>query len=166
MNRRIERRIRTSDMYLDDEREGGIWTSAGDTGVWAYADGGAEAVAEVGGGSLATLDSGGAMIGEEDGDCADCGADAVAVRVGPGPEAAGKELADDAAAEETVPVSSETNLSETGLPEKNSPDVREGSIEGAGGKMSDWNESDFFGASVNYVGKGRKGGESLLCEGR
>jgi len=30
-----------------------------------------------------------------------------------------------------------------GLPEKNSPDVREGSIEGAGGKMSDWNESDF-----------------------
>jgi hypothetical protein len=144
-------------MYLDDEREGGICTSAGDTGVGAYADGGVEAVAEVGGGSLATLDSGGAMIGEEDGDCADCGADAVAVRVGPGPgpDAAEKELADDAAAEETAPVSSETNLSEMGLPEKNSPDVREGSIEGAGGNMSDWNESDFsVRLSIMWGGEG------------
>ena len=83
------------------------------------------------------------MIGDMDaGDCADCGADAVAVRVGPGPGPVGIEV-DDAVAD-TAPVSSETSLSETGLPEKYSPDVREGSIEGAGGKMSDWNESDFF----------------------
>ena len=49
----------------------------------------------------------------------------------------------EAAAAVTVPVSRETNLRETGLPEKNSPAVREGSIDGAGGKMSDWNESDW-----------------------
>jgi hypothetical protein len=47
-----------------------------------------------------------------------------------------------ASAEETTPVSSETSLSEIDFPEKNSPAVSEGSIEGAGGKMSDWNESD------------------------
>jgi hypothetical protein len=83
------------------------------------------------------------MIGDKDaGDCADCGADAVAVRVGPGPGPEGIEV-DDAVAD-IAPVSSETSLSETGLPEKNSPDVREGSIEGAGGKISDWNESDFL----------------------
>ena len=40
-------------------------------------------------------------------------------------------------------MSRETSLRETGLPEKNSPAVREGSIDGAGGKMSDWNESDW-----------------------
>lgn len=126
-------------MYLDAEREGGSRTSAGEGGPGAYA----AAEAEAGGGSLATLVSGGAMIGDKDaGDCADCGADAVAVRVGPGPGPEGIEV-DDAVAD-IAPVSSETSLSETGLPEKNSPDVREGSIEGAGGKISDWNESDFL----------------------
>lgn len=69
------------------------------------------------------------MTGDEDGDCADCGAGAVEERVGPGP----REVVDDAAEEETAPVSSETNLSEMALPEKNSPDVREGSIDGASG---------------------------------
>ena len=116
---------------------------AGDRGD-ADANTEAEAELEVGGGSLATLVSGGAMTGDRDcGDCADCGADAVEERVGPGPESGTKE-GDVAAAAEVVPVSSETSLSETALPEKNSPEVREGSIEGAGGKMSDWNESDFF----------------------
>jgi hypothetical protein len=49
------------------------------------------------------------------------------------------------AAADTAPVSSETYLSAMGFPEKNSPAVREGSMEGAGGKMSDWNESDCVG---------------------
>lgn len=119
-------------MYVDAEREGGICTSAGVKGTEA----------EVGVGSLATLASDGAMIGDTDGVCADCGAGAVVERAGPEPER-GNEV-DDAEAEETAPVSRETSLSETALPVKNSPAVREGSIEGAGGKMSDWNESDFF----------------------
>jgi hypothetical protein len=125
---------RTSEMYVDAERDGGICTSAGVKG----------ARVEVGGGSLATLVSDGAMTGDKDGVCADCGVGAVEERVGPGPEPElGKEV-DDAAVEETAPVSRETSLSETALPVKNSPAVREGSIEGAGGKMSDWNESDFW----------------------
>lgn len=135
MNKRREKR--TSEMYVDAEREGGICTSAGVKG----------ADVELGGGSLATLVRDGAMIGDKDGVCADCGAGAVEERVGPGPGPGepeiGKEV-DEAAAEETAPVSRETSLSETALPVKNSPAVREGSIEGAGGKMSDWNESDFF----------------------
>jgi hypothetical protein len=105
---------------------------------------GAGAEVEVGGGSLATFESDGAMTGDEDGVCADCGEGAVEERVGPAP-APEPELGkgvDDAAAEETAPVSRETSLSETALPVKNSPAVREGSIEGAGGKMSDWKESD------------------------
>jgi hypothetical protein len=132
-----KKRERTSEMYVDAEREGGIRTSAGVKG----------ADVELGGGSLATLVSDGAMIGDKDGVCADCGADAVEERVGPGPGPGPEpELGkgdDDAAAEETTPVSRETSLSEMPLPVKNSPAVREGSIEGAGGKMSDWNESDF-----------------------
>jgi hypothetical protein len=113
---------------------------AGERGVGAYAD------AE-GGGSLATLVSGGATIGDmEAGDCADCGADAVEERVGPGPGPDGKEGDDAAAAAETAPVSSKTTLNEMALPEKNSAAEREGSIEGAGDSetMSDWNESDFL----------------------
>ena len=119
-------------MYVDAEREGGIRTSAGVKGVEV----------EVCGGSLATLVSDGAMIGDKDGVCADCGVGAVEERVGPEPEL-GKEV-DDVEVEETAPVSREISLSETALPVKNSPAVREGSIEGAGGKMSDWNESDFW----------------------
>ncbi len=110
-----KKRERTSETYEDAEREGGIRTSAGVKGAGA----------EVGGGSLATLVSDGAP--------------------GPEPELGkGKEVDDTAAEEETAPVSRETSLSEMALPVKNSPDVREGSIDGAGGKMSDWNESDFF----------------------
>ena len=135
-------------MYLDAKREGGICTSAGEGGVGAYAN----AEADAGGGSLETLVSGGAMIGDiEAGECADCGADAVDDRVGPGLGPDGKEGDDAAAAAETAPVSSETSLSETALPEKNSPAEREGSIEGAGGKMSDWNESDFLVRVVRHV---------------
>src|SRR6266849_3019629 len=136
-----KKRERTSETYEDAEREGGIRTSAGVKGAGA----------EVGGGSLATLVSDGAMIGDKDGVCADCGVGAVEERVGPGPDPGpepelgkGKEVDDTAAEEETAPVSRETSLSEMALPVKNSPDVREGSIDGAGGKMSDWNESDFF----------------------
>lgn len=44
--------------------------------------------------------------------------------------------------EVVTPLSRLTSLTEGGLPEKNSPAVREGSAEGAGGKMSDWKESD------------------------
>ena len=58
---------------------------------------------------------------------------------------------EDAAAVDTAPVSRETNLRETGLPEKNSPAVREGSIDGASGKMSDWNESDLRKLSVSVL---------------
>ncbi len=53
-------------MYVDAEREGGI-TSAGVKG----------AETEVDRGSLATLVNGGAMIGDKDGVCADCGDGAV-----------------------------------------------------------------------------------------
>ena len=157
-------------MYVDAEREAGIRTSAGVKG--------ADAEVELGGGSLATLVSDGAMIGDKDGVCADCGVGAVEERVGPGPEPGpepepdpepelGKEV-DDAAAEETEPVSRETSLSETALPVKNSPAVREGSIEGAGGKMSDWNESDFlFGDAESIVCLlCDEEKESLLCAGR
>ena len=129
-----KKRERTSEMYVDAEREGGIRTSAGVKG----------AEVEVGGGSLATLVSDGAMIGDKDGVCTDCGVGAVEERVGPGPESGlGREV-DDAEVEETAPVSRETSFSEMALPVKNSPAVREGSIEGAGGKMSDWNVSDFW----------------------
>ena len=133
-------RERTSETYVDVEREGGICTSAGVKG----------AEVEVGVGSLATLVSDGAMTGDKDGVCADCGAGAVEERVGPCPEPElGKE--GDAAVEETAPVSRETSLSEIALPVKNSPDVRQGSIEGAGGKMSDWNESDFWRGSPSQL---------------
>jgi hypothetical protein len=102
------------------------------------------------------------MIGDmEAGKCADCGAGAVEERVGPGPGPDGKEGDDAAEAAETAPVSSETSLSETALPEKNSPAEREGSIEGAGGKMSDWNESDFLVRAVRHVSW-----LLLLCEGK
>jgi hypothetical protein len=138
-------------MYVDAEREGGMCTLAGDWGVGAYAEVGLVVEAKAGGGSLATLVSGGAMTGDkEDGGCADCGVGAVEERVGPDPKDAAGEDDDDAGAaataakEETAPVSRETSLSETALPEKNSPDVSEGSIDGAGGKMSDWNESDWW----------------------
>ena len=153
---------RTSGVYLDAEREGGS-TSAGEGGIGAYDD----AEAEAGGGSLATLVSGGAMIGDiEAGDCADCGADAVDERVGPGPGPEGKEGDDVAAAAEVAPVSSETSLSETALPEKNSPAEREASIEGAGGKMSDWNESDLVVRHVSRLLFVWREGENLLCAGR
>ena len=136
-SKRGKRKIRTSETYVDAEREGGICTSAGDTGACEYAE------AEMGGGSLATLVMGGATMGDNDGAERGCGADAVAERVGvcasAGAEVGG---AEEGAEAEIAPVSSETSLSETGLPEKNSPAVSEGSIEGAGGKMSDWKESD------------------------
>ena len=139
-------------MYVDAEREGGIRTSAGDTGVGAYAEAGAETGAGAGaglggGGSLATLVSDGATIGESDGICADWGADAVEERVGVGTGL------DEGAAAVTAPDSSETYLSDTGFPEKNSPAVREGSMEGATGKMSDWNESDWRGVGACISGR-------------
>jgi hypothetical protein len=47
------------------------------------------------------------------------------------------------APEETVPISRDIYLSTTAFPEKNLPAVRDGSMEGVGGKMSDWKESDW-----------------------
>lgn len=128
---------------MDAEREGGILTSAGDMGVGenaeaeAEAEAGVETVTDVGGGSLATFVSCGAMTGESEGVCPGWGGDAVKDRVGVG-TAVGA-----GAPVETAPVSSETYLSATAFPEKYSPAVRDGSMEGAGGKMSDWNESDW-----------------------
>ena len=52
-------------------------------------------------------------------------------------------VVDIGAPEETVPVSRDIYLSTTAFPEKNSPTVRDGSTEGAGGKMSDWKELDW-----------------------
>ena len=120
----------------DEEREGGRCVENG-----RVSEGGDGEDAERGVGSLTTFAMGGAMMGGESGEAgagteAGEGAEAVAVRVGRGVEVAA------AAAVDTAPVSRETNLSETGLPEKNSPAVREGSIDGAGGKMSDWKVSD------------------------
>ena len=128
---------------MDAEREGGIRTSTGDMGVVenpeveAEVEGGAETVTDVGGGSLETFVSCGAMIGEREGICPGWGGGTVGDRVGVGTEV------DTGAPVETAPVSSETYLSATAFPEKNSPAVRDGSMEGAGGKMSDWNESDW-----------------------
>jgi hypothetical protein len=82
----------------------------------------------------------GGATGERDGGDAGWEIGAVVDRVGTAAANAG---ADVASAVETAPVSSDTNLSETALPEKNSPAVIDGSIDGAGGKMSDWNESDY-----------------------
>jgi len=142
MKRKKEESKRTSEPYaVDVEREGGIRTSAGDMGVGEYAEAvaeaGAEMVADVGGGSLATFVSCGAMTGEREGVCPGWGGDAVEDRVGVGTGV------DAGAPVETAPVSSETYLSATAFPEKNSAAVRDGSMEGAGGKMSDWNESDW-----------------------
>lgn len=128
---------------MDVEREGGIRTSAGDMGAGenaeadAEAEAGVEMVADVGGGSLATFVICGAMTGEREGVWPGWGDDAVEDRVGVGT------AMDAGAPVETAPVSSETYLSATAFPEKNSPEVRHGSMEGAGGKMSDWNESDW-----------------------
>ena len=119
----------------DAEREGGRCVENGRVSA-----GGDGEDAERGVGSLTTFAMGGATMGGESGEAgagteAGEGAGAVAVRVGRGTEVAG--------AVDTAPVSRETNLSETGLPEKNSPAVREGSIDGAGGKISDWKVSDW-----------------------
>ena len=120
-------RGRTSEQYVDAEREDGSRTSTGDTGVCAYAEGDADAEAETGVGSLEILVIGEAT-GESDGAAAGCGAGAVVERVGgTNTGAAAADAAD------TAPVSSETNLSEIALPVKNSPADSEGSIDGAGG---------------------------------
>ena len=94
--------------------------------------------AEMGGGSLAALLIGGTTMGNKD--CAEvgCGANAVAEHV----SVCASTGAEAGAEAEVAPVSSEMSLSKTGLPERNLPAVSEGSIEGAGGKMSDWKELD------------------------
>jgi hypothetical protein len=61
---------------------------------------------------------------------ADAGAGAVAMHV--------RRDGAEGAVLDTAPASRETGL----LSERNSPAVREGSIDGARGNMSDWNESD------------------------
>jgi hypothetical protein len=132
-------------MYaVDASREGGIRTSAGDmgavenAGVVETAATGAETVADVGDGSVDTFASCGAMTGEREGICPGWGGGTVGDRVG-----VGSAVVDAGPLVETAPVSSETYLSATAFPEKNSPEVSDGSMEGAGGKMSDWNESDW-----------------------
>jgi hypothetical protein len=86
--------------------------------------------------------------GERDGVCAGCSAGAIAERVGAGTKAdvgagAGAKTG---AVVETAPVLSDTYLSATGLPEKNSPVEKQDSMEDAGGKMLDWNEMGGSGA--------------------
>ena len=44
---------------------------------------------------------------------------------------------------DTTPLSRLTNFKVGCFPEKNSPAVKEGSEDGAGGKISDWKESDW-----------------------
>jgi hypothetical protein len=97
----------------------------------------AETVTDVGGGSLETFVSCGAMTREREGICPGWGGGTVGDRVGVGTEV------DTGAPVETAPISSETYLSATAFPEKNSRTVRDGSMEGACGKMSDWNESNW-----------------------
>jgi hypothetical protein len=63
----------------------------------------------------------------------------VLVRVGAGAEAIGAD-ADEVV---TAPESRETSLSWTGFPAKKSAAESEGSADGAGGKMSAWNDSDW-----------------------
>ena len=120
----------------DAEREGG---SCVENGCVSADDVGADG--DRGVGSLTPLDMGGARGGESAGgggavSGADngAGAGALVVRVG--------RATDDAAAM-VAPVSRETSLREMGFPEKNSPAERQGSMDGAGGKMSDWNDSDW-----------------------
>ena len=127
----------------DVEREGGSRVENGCVSM-----GGVGADGERGVGSLATLVMGGAKGGESAGAGAITGADAgagagaLAVRVGRGTEAS---AAAAAAAAVVTPVSRETSLREIGFPVKNSLAEREGSIDGAGGKMSDWKDSDLLG---------------------
>ena len=75
------------------------------------------------------------MTGAGAGAAAGGGAEVVLVGAGVGTEI-GAEPA------EIEPSSSETSLGAAVLPEKNSAAERAGSAEGAGGKMSDWKESD------------------------
>ena len=51
------------------------------------------------------------------------------------------------------PLSRLTSLGGASLPEKYSGAVSDGSIEGAGGKMSDWNESACGLAGRKYIGR-------------
>lgn len=52
---------------------------------------------------------------------------------------------------DTAPFSRLTNFNVGCLPEKNSPAVNEGSEDGAGGKMSDWKESDCASGETDTV---------------
>ncbi len=83
----------------------------------------------------------GAGAGAGAGAAAGGGAEVVLVGAGVGTEM-GAEPA------EIEPSSSETSLGAAFLPEKNSAAVRAGSAEGAGGKMSDWKESDCVAVST------------------
>ena len=106
----------------------GIGTAAGVTGV--------------GSGSLACF-----VIGVA---TALAGAGAVAVRVGVGAAAGGGMEMLEGAPAETEPVSRLTRRGGAVLPVKNSAADREGSMEGAGGKMSDWKLSACARPSVSY----------------
>lgn len=97
-------------------------------------------------GDTATGAGSGAALGDEDTMGSTCGAGAgtgegaLVVRVGVGKAAGGG--AEGAGPDDTAPVSRSTRFGGAVLPAKNSEAVRAGSSEGAGGKMSDWNESD------------------------
>lgn len=79
------------------------------------------------------------MMGAGAGAGAGVGAEVVLVGVGTG---AGVGIERGAVPAETAPSSRETYLGAAVLPAKNSAAVSAGSADGAGGKMSDWNESD------------------------
>lgn len=103
---------------------------AADCGAGVSGIGTAAGVTGVGSGSLACL-----LIGVAD---TGAGVGAVAVRVGVGTAAGGGMEMLDGAPAVTEPVSRLTRRGGAVLPVKNSPAVREYSLEGAGGKMSDW----------------------------
>ena len=86
--------------------------------------------------------------GERDSICAGCSAGAIIEHVGTGTKV---DVGVGANAEtgtvvETTPILSDTYLSATGLPEKNLPVEKQGSMEDVGGKMLDWNEMGGSGA--------------------
>lgn len=87
------------------------------------------------------------VMGGLTGAAAGVGAGAVEVRVGWGTGAgAGAGAAGGGAPgvvpDKIAPSSRLTSFGAAVFPEKNSPAVSDGSADGAGGKMSDWNESD------------------------
>jgi len=104
--------------------------------------GGSEILTAVGGGAAAGVDAEALKdrVGIGDGGAAEVGGGDNAEGIAPG---RGPEI--------VLPSARLTSLTAATLPLKNSAALRDGSIEGAGGKISDWKESAFRG-TIKAIG--------------